>query len=423
MPEYAGDQISRIHPEIGSTALVDAHHLWAQLPVGLAEAVQPHVRTMTEYVLREIQRSVPEYAAPGSPIEQAILHGVAIAIDRCLTDVRLGVSGARVGRRDDWRSMFVRLGGNEFAEGRSLDCLQAAYRVAGRAAWHYVAGVGRSLELPAELLCLAAEAVFATVDDISALSVDGYAEAKGAAAGAVERRRSRLLTLLLSGPPPATAAVETLARAARWTVPRHVRVVALAPLDDDARTSIVLDGDVLRELDGPRPCLLTGAPEAHLARLEMRLGGRRAAIGPRVPLAEAASSFACARRALELAGQGVLPDDPVLHCDDHLMAMWLAAEPHLGRRLAEQVLAPLDVGSARRMARLAETLLAWLQHHGNVAEVAEVLQVHRQTVRYRLNQLGDLFGERLADPEWRLAAEVALRASALLKLWVEPENG
>lgn len=419
-PEYVYDPIPGIGPEIDEKVLADAQHLWAQLPVGLAEAVEPHSRTMAEYVLREIQRSVPEYAATGSEVEQAIVKGVERAIDRCLADVRLGASGVRAGRRDDWRSLFVRLGSNEYAEGRGIDCLQAAYRVAGRAAWHYVARVGRALDLPADLLCLAAEAVFATVDDISALSVDGYTEARMSAAGAVERRRSRLLNLLLSDPPPPAAAVEALAGAVGWAVPEHVRVVALAPLEPGARGAVVLDGEVLRELEGPRPCLLTGAPDVHLARLGMRLGGRRAAIGPLVPVAEAAASHRCARRALDLAGRGVLPDEPVLRCDDHLMAMWLVADPYLARRLAGQVLAPLRHPSGHRPARFAETLLSWLQHQGNVARVAELLQVHPQTVRYRIGRLDELFGGRLADPEWRLAAEMALRASALLGLWREP---
>ena len=60
--------------------------------------------------------------------------------------------------------------------------------------------------------------------------------------------------------------------------------------------------------------------------------------------------------------------------------------------------------------RLLETLAAWLDHQGNVPQVAEALQVHPQTVRYRLGQLRELFGEALEDPEARFELALAVRA-------------
>ena len=39
-----------------------------------------------------------------------------------------------------------------------------------------------------------------------------------------------------------------------------------------------------------------------------------------------------------------------------------------------------------------------------------MLDVHPQTVRYRLGQLRDLLGDALEDPEERLALSLALRA-------------
>ena len=48
--------------------------------------------------------------------------------------------------------------------------------------------------------------------------------------------------------------------------------------------------------------------------------------------------------------------------------------------------------------RLAETLRSWLVHQGQRDAVAADLFVHAQTVRYRMTQLRELFGERLNDP-------------------------
>ena len=55
-------------------------------------------------------------------------------------------------------------------------------------------------------------------------------------------------------------------------------------------------------------------------------------------------------------------------------------------------------------------MLAWLQARGNLAEVAELLRLHPQTVRYRMKELHRLFGKRLEDPGFRFDLEVALRA-------------
>lgn len=60
--------------------------------------------------------------------------------------------------------------------------------------------------------------------------------------------------------------------------------------------------------------------------------------------------------------------------------------------------------------RLGATLLSWLKHHGHRAAMAAELAVHEQTVGYRVNQLRDVFGETLNDPQTRFELELVLRA-------------
>jgi DNA-binding PucR family transcriptional regulator len=48
---------------------------------------------------------------------------------------------------------------------------------------------------------------------------------------------------------------------------------------------------------------------------------------------------------------------------------------------------------------LRATLLSWLLHQGRREDVAADPVVHPQTVRYRMRQLRDLFGDRLTDPD------------------------
>ena len=62
------------------------------------------------------------------------------------------------------------------------------------------------------------------------------------------------------------------------------------------------------------------------------------------------------------------------------------------------MLAPLAGLRPAAAEKLTETLAAWLRHQGRREEVAAALFVHPQTVRYRMGQLRELYGDRLTDP-------------------------
>jgi len=61
--------------------------------------------------------------------------------------------------------------------------------------------------------------------------------------------------------------------------------------------------------------------------------------------------------------------------------------------------------------RLTETLRAWLDHWGEVRAVAAQLDVHPQSVRYRVGQLREAFGPTLDDPSFRLELALAMRVA------------
>jgi DNA-binding PucR family transcriptional regulator len=63
------------------------------------------------------------------------------------------------------------------------------------------------------------------------------------------------------------------------------------------------------------------------------------------------------------------------------------------------VLAPLSTLTPASEQKLAETLRAWILHQGRREDIASALFVHPQTVRYRMGQLRDLYGDRLDDPD------------------------
>jgi DNA-binding PucR family transcriptional regulator len=172
-----------------------------------------------------------------------------------------------------------------------------------------------------------------------------------------------------------------------------------------------LPPDVLAGLDRPAPCLLVPDPRGpgQAQMLEHALRGHWGAFGPAVPLAAAATSLRWAREALELSRRGILPRGP-LRCADHMATLVVFKDEELVGTLAQARLAPLADLRPAQQDRLAETLLAWLRHGRGAGEVAARLHVHPQTVRYRLRQLEELFGDQLADPDIRFELEIALRA-------------
>jgi DNA-binding PucR family transcriptional regulator len=200
-------------------------------------------------------------------------------------------------------------------------------------------------------------------------------------------------------------------------VPSQVAVVALAgPADPRADDRPPAMPGALADMESRPPRVLVPDPEGY-GRFGGRsfvlgLAGRPAAIGPTVPVTEAARSLRWATRALGLMGRGVLPRQGVVLCADHLSTLLLHSDEPLLAQLEARVLAPLDAASEGQRARLAETLLAWLLSGSNVPDVAARLHIHPQTVRYRLRQLEKLFGESLHDPETRLNLILALRSAA-----------
>jgi hypothetical protein len=145
-----------------------------------------------------------------------------------------------------------------------------------------------------------------------------------------------------------------------------------------------------------------------------------AAVGPAVPLDRAGDSLRWARQAIDLAARGTagISRDAggpggVIHCDDHLATLVLLADGELAALLSQQVLAPLGRLRPDAASRLAETLLAWLESADNAETAARRLHVHPQTVRYRLRQVTELFGEALDEPEARFRLQLALRARSL----------
>lgn len=396
---------------------------WAEdrpdaLPPGLAAIFRPHLPSLAEAIIVAIRDKIPEFARPmEGPYGQIMRTGVKQALTSFVD--RIADPGAPLGHRDEVARM---LGRRQAEEGRSLDSLQAAYRVGSQVAWQRAMEVGREAELDAAVMSLLAGAVFGYMDELADLSVRGYRELRAASAQEQQAARRRLLQLILDRDQPVPhRALMDLAEDANWPLPELVTAVAVQapPARSDEETAgeaagpapVPAEVDVLASLDDGQPHMLIPgeAGPGREAALRARLDGRRAAIGLTVPLLDAADSLRWARQALDLAESGAIEAGQIVHCEEHLVTLWLMSDHALADQVSRRQLGALERLTPRQQERLTETFGAWLETRGTAAEIADRLQVHPQTVRYRIRQLERTLGEQFGDPEARFAMEMVLR--------------
>jgi PucR-like helix-turn-helix protein len=429
-----------------------ARTTFAAVPPEAADLLRPTLPGLADEMIAAIAVEVPDYArAMEGTFGQMVRHGVEVALSRFMDMIANPATDVTRAR-----DTYVNLGRGEFHAGRSLDALLAAYRVGARLAWRRFVEAGTAAGLAPDALYSLGEAMFAYIDEISAESADGYAEEQSAAAGESQRRRRRLVRLLAQDPPPAQEAIRTAAQTAAWQLPRQLAVLVIADSGASGAAAELPDGAAPETAMGGTPETAVGATrgepvageeivEAIATRLARRLGsgavggaagglgcvfvpdpdapGRRRQIvaeldhdgapeivclGPTVAWHDAAASLRRAAAAFRLAAAGRIPRGLVI-AEEHLATLLLTADRALAADLAASRLAPLEALGDGPRARLTETLRAWLDRPGQVQAVAAELDVHPQTVRYRLRQLRELFGTRLEDPEARFELSLALR--------------
>jgi sugar diacid utilization regulator len=141
----------------------------------------------------------------------------------------------------------------------------------------------------------------------------------------------------------------------------------------------------------------------------------RIACGPWVPrLADAAGTTATVDRILQL-----LARDPTRS----RVASYASARAAVAVSHAMAALAPVSELQEGAVATLLDhdrrygtgyrvTLAAWLDSFGDNALAARSLNIHPNTVRYRLQRIVEVSGIRLDDPDERLVAMLHLRLAA-----------
>jgi len=377
---------------------------WAVDPV-LAPAIEAVLPELAPEILAAIAREVPEYARP---LEGSFGRGIRIGVDEALRQFAALVRDPGADRAAG-RDVYVGLGRGELRQGRSLDSLQAAYRVGARIAWRRTSEAASRAGHPPERVFELADAIFAYIDELSAASVEGYAAAQSEREGEREQRRSRLLVAIVGG--RGQGEVDRLGAEAGWQPPATLAAAACGP---EALGAIArrLGPETLAAPVSDLGCLLIADPDGpgRAAELDRAAESGALTVGPAVQPERAPASWAEALEAHAARDRGVLDPEGLLRTDEHLADLVIGASPERLERLAARALTPLDGETAGSRERLSTTLAAWLANMGAASPTAADLGVHPQTVRYRVARLRELFGPRLDDPEARFELQLALRS-------------
>jgi hypothetical protein len=381
-----------------------------QTVVGLdpqvAEALRSRLAEVADRVVLTIIDEVPSYAGAFSGrMGEVIRNAVQLALGGFLT-LATRQDGNAPPKAPASEGAY-QLGRGEARSGRTVEALLAAYRVGARTSWRDMADAAVDAGIDAEQLARFAELVFAYIDELSAASVAGHTDELESSGRVRQRNLERLARALLTGAP--ADAVNAAAERADWEPPGALTAVVL-PESQVSHALTALDARTLQPTDD-----VPGLPEGHASLLVPSTGsatarrtllralrGTDAVVGPNTPWLEASASH---RRALRCAALGI---EGLVDSDDHLAALVLAADADARADLRARVLAPLADLRPSTAEKLTDTLRSWLLHHGRRDAVAEELFVHAQTVRYRVGQLREVYGDRLEDPAFVLDATLAL---------------
>jgi hypothetical protein len=377
----------------------------------LLDLLRRRLPDVANHTIAAVTDEVPSYAgAFGGPMGDNIENAVQMALAGFLRLAARGRSDQATPLSPALDGAYA-LGRGEARSGRSADALLSAYRVGARVAWRELSETAVDAGVPADMLASFAELVFAYIDELSAASVAGHADELESSGRVRQGHLDRLGLGILRGDP--ADALVAAAERADWSPPKTLTVAIvpsaqLRPVQGllDPRTLSALGGDVAGLPDGFAVLLVPDVGGRARTRLMRTLAGRASVAGPARPWLVAEASYSRALRALEL--RSGLGEDATYDTEEHLAELVLAADPEAVADLRTRVLAPLDKVRPATRQKLAETLRAWLLYQGRRDDVANALFVHPQTVRYRMGQLRELYGDRLDDPEMIRDLTIAL---------------
>lgn len=381
---------------------------WERLSEASAGLLELERAAITEEILDAIAREVPDYTRPiEGDFGSALRTGVNQALEQFVAMIR----DPDTAMREEGRRVYFALGRGELDAGRSIGALLAAYRLGAQIAWRHLAAASLESDIDQRETNLLAEAIFAYIDELSAESAEGYAQAQAERAGELDARRVELIGRLTRGRLGADSlALETAAEAARWQIPRELAVLAWPARLGRTPIGRLPQGSIARA-DENEYVALVPEPSDPARRDQLKAGFSQVRCGLGSPVAAENSHLSYAHAIAMLRLAEATGADGLIAADEHRSQLIAGHDQLLVERILRERLAPLEDETQGSRARLTATLLAWLRNDGNVPRAAEELHIHEQTLRYRLAKLRQLLGAALDEPDVRYELEFALRAA------------
>jgi hypothetical protein len=373
------------------------------LPHETVVAIRSELAAVADDVVDQIIREVPPYEdAFSGPMGETIRGAVQVALGGFLSLISDRRGPDALAPRSSAVDGAYQLGRGEVRSGRTTDALLSAYRIGARVSWQHLSAKAVEQGIGPATMASFAELVFAYIDELSAASVAGHRDESATEGRLRQRMAERLARHLITGAPEATLLAS--AERAEWTPPTTLTAVIVPESQAGSllralRRGTLLTAD-LPDLDGAALLMVPDAHDRGRAVLLRAVRDREALVGPPRPWLDVRESYdrVVRARALGLTGD----------TEQHLPRLVLTADREALADLRAVVLAPLAELRPAAAAKLRETLRAWLLHQGRRDDVAAALFVHPQTIRYRMTQLRELYGDRLEDPDTVLALTLAL---------------
>ena len=384
-----------------------------KLPARTLDAMRAGLPALTDRMVGAVIDEVPAFALAANESWRAVIYTSA---DQLLTALIEQLRGAADPTSSSALSMqevlntAYHFGRREARQGRPTEVQLAAYRIGVREIWRDWSALAVRDGVGSDEVSVFAETSFAYLDRISAAGVAGHADELSRLGLARERYRERLVRALLRD--ASADELRLAADEASWVPPSTLTAVAVHRRHHESRGVITADPQTLEVPDdaveltrGLRILLVSNVGGRARAPFLESIGDAGAVVGPAREWMRAKSSVHRVLHAVEFASTNLAG---VLDTDDLLMELVLGADLEALTDLRARALAPLDGLTVPVRERLSDTLRSWLVHHGRREEIAADLYVSPSTVRYRLRQLRDAYGERLQDPRSIAELTVAL---------------
>ncbi|MGX1885927.1 PucR family transcriptional regulator [Streptomyces sp. NPDC055287] len=370
-----------------------------------------HGTDFTDTVAEKIRAEVAYYADPvlaPPDLRQSVGTGVRHGLE----------AGLDPGSIVDIERYTRELGIRRAEEGRPLDEVMHAYRVAGSEVW---SGIIRVVERDGlgdtRQLVHVAELVWKHNDRDAVLVADAYRQvAQGVASRHGERVRLILAAVLESRSEPEfvrdAAAILGLPVDGRFAV---AVIGATPPYGRLPETVPEVRGmQILRHTRGQRAVLV-----AHLGDrpLDALVSGLAAGTGLRIGVSPVVQGLHSMPRARDMAGLALRTcraDGEIARLDTRLPDGLLISRPDLSAELTLQVLQPMYGLEPADREILFDTLRVWIEKGGSAVQTARHMLCHRNTVLNRLRRFEQTTGLALSRPRDLVQLTLALDALRLL---------